>query len=239
MHIFRKFSVSVILLRKYLLMFKKLFSYFIPINVYQKNSAVSKTLEVTWNNGELVLDSKSTNYSYGSLQRILRKGLKYIGFERIRNFESILILGVAGGSVIKTLVDEIKFKGKITGVEIDATVIDIANRYFELDKIQNLEIVIDDAFEFVLKTKLKYDLIIIDIFEDTSMPNFLFQDFFINRINSLLNLNGFILFNTMVINKIEEERNLIYKSKFGGEYSLRMYPKVEIHNELFTIKKLK
>jgi spermidine synthase len=239
MHIFRKFSVSVLLLRKYLLMIRKLFSYFIPINIFKKNSAVSKTLEVTWNNGELVLDSKSTNYSYGSLQRILRKGLKYIGFERIRNFESILVLGVAGGSVIKTLVDEIKFKGKITGVEIDATVIDIANRYFELDKIQNLEIVIDDAFEFVLKTKLKYDLIIIDIFEDTSMPNFLFQDFFINRINSLLNLNGFILFNTMVINKIEEERNLIYKSKFGGEYSLRMYPKVEIHNELFTIKKLK
>ena len=239
MHIFRKFSVSVLLLRKYLLMIRKLFSYFIPINIYKKNSAVSKTLEVTWNNGELVLDSKSTNYSYGSLQRILRKGLKYIGFERIRNFESILVVGVAGGSVIKTLVDEIKFKGKITGVEIDATVIDIANRYFELDKIQNLEIVIDDAFEFILKTKLKYDLIIIDIFEDTSMPNFLFQDFFIDRINSLLNLNGFILFNTMVINKIEEERNLIYKSKFGGEYSLRMYPKVEIHNELFTIKKLK
>jgi spermidine synthase len=220
-------------------MIRKLFSYFIPINIYKKNSAVSKTLEVTWNNGELVLDSKSTNYSYGSLQRILRKGLKYIGFERIRNFESILVLGVAGGSVIKTLVDEIKFKGKITGVEIDATVINIANRYFELNKIQNLEIVIDDAFEFVLKTKLKYDLIIIDIFEDTSMPNFLFQDFFINRTNSLLNLNGFILFNTMVINKTEEERNLIYKSKFGGEYSLRMYPKVEIHNELFTIKKLK
>ena len=220
-------------------MIKKLFSYFIPINVYQKNSAVSKTLEVTWNNGELVLDSKSTNYSYGSLQLILRKGLKYIGFERIRNFESILVLGVAGGSVIKTLVNEIKFKGKITGVEIDATVIDIANRYFELDKIQNLEIVIDDAFEFVLKTKLKYDLIIIDIFEDTSMPNFLFQDFFINRINSLLNLNGFILFNTMVINKKQEERNQVYKSKFGGDYSLRLYPKVEIHNELFTIKKLK
>jgi len=239
MHIFRKFSVSLLLLRKYLLMIRKLFSYFIPINIYKKNSAVSKTLEVTWNNGELVLDSKSTNYSYGSLQRILRKGLKYIGFERIRNFESILILGVAGGSVIKTLVDEIKFKGKITGVEIDATVIDIANRYFELDKIQNLEIVIDDAFEFVLKTKLKYDLIVIDIFEDTSMPNFLFQDFFINRINSLLNLNGFILFNTMVINKKQEERNQVYKSKFGGEYSLRMYPKVEIHNELFTIKKLK
>jgi spermidine synthase len=220
-------------------MIKRLLSFLLPVKIHQKKSVYSKNLEVTWNNGELVLDSKNTNYSYGSLQRILRKGLKYIGFERILNFENILVLGVAGGSVIKTLVDEIKFKGKITGVEIDVTVIDIANRYFELDKIQNLEIVIDDAFEFVLKTKLKYDLIIIDIFEDTSMPNFLFQDFFMDRINSLLNLNGFILFNTMVINKIEEERNLIYKSKFGGEYSLRMYPKVEIHNELFTIKKLK
>jgi spermidine synthase len=219
-------------------MVRKLFSYFIPINIYQKKSLVSKSLEVTWNNGELVLDSKSTNYSYGSLQRILRKGLKYIGFERIRNFESILVLGVAGGSVIKTLADEIKFKGKITGVEIDAAVVEIAIRYFELDKILNLEIVIDDAFEYVLKTKLKYDLIIIDVFQDTTMPNFLFEDFFINRINSLLNLNGFILFNTMVINKKEEERNLIYKSKFGGDYSLRMYPKVETHNELFTIKKL-
>lgn len=219
-------------------MVRKLLSYFIPINVYKRNSSLSKSLEVSWNNGELVLDSKNTNYSYGSLQRILRKGLKFIGFERIRNFESVLILGVAGGSVIKTLVEEIKYGGKITGVEIDESVIAIANQYFELDKIPNLEIVIDDAFEYVLKTKKTYDLIIIDIFEDTTMPNFLFEDFFINRVNSLLNINGFILFNTMVISKKEEERNLIYKTKFNGNYSLRMYPKVETHNELFTIKKL-
>ena len=83
-------------------MLRKILSYFIPVNIYKKNSAVSKTLEVTLNNGKLVLDSKSTNYSYGSLQRILRKGLQYIGFERIRGFENVLVLGVAAGSVIKT-----------------------------------------------------------------------------------------------------------------------------------------
>jgi spermidine synthase len=219
-------------------MIQKLLSYFIPINVYKKNSAVSQSLEVTWNNGELVLDSKNTNYSFGSLQRILRKGLKYIGFERIRNFENILVLGVAAGSVIKTLVDEIKFEGKITGVEIDKEIITIANDFFKLDTIPNLEIIIDDAFEFVLKTKDKYDLIIIDIFQDTTMPNFLFEDFFINRINYLLKTNGFILFNTMVISNKDEERNIEYKTKFNKNYSLRMYPKVETHNELFTIKKL-
>lgn len=219
-------------------MFQKLISYFIPITVYKRNSLISNAIEVTWNNGELVLDSKNTNYSYGSLQRILRKGLKYIGFERIRNFKNILVLGVAGGSVIKTLVDEIKFEGKITGVEIDTAIIEIANEYFKLNTYQNLEIVIDDAFEFVLKTNDKYDLIIIDIFKDTTMPNFLFEDFFIDRINFLLNVNGFILFNTMVINKKDESRNVYYKTKFNKNYSLRMYPKVETHNELFTIKKL-
>lgn len=219
-------------------MLAKFFSYFIPINVVKKNSSISNTLEVTWNNGELVLDSKNTNYSYGSLQRILRKGLKYIGFERIKKFENILVLGVAGGSVIKTLADEIKFKGTITGVEIDKEVVAIANTYFKLNEIKNLDLIIDDAFEFVLKTKTKYDLIIIDIFQDTTMPNFLFEDFFINRINFLLNVNGFILFNTMVINEKDKIRNLDYKKKFDGNYSLRMYPKVEVHNELFTIKKL-
>ena len=94
-------------------MIRKLLSYFIPITIHKKKSFVNKSIEVTWNNGELVIDSQNTNYSYGSLQRILRKGLKYIGFERIKNFENILILGVAGGSVVKTLVDEIKYKGKI------------------------------------------------------------------------------------------------------------------------------
>jgi predicted membrane-bound spermidine synthase len=159
-------------------MLKKLFSYILPLNIYKKKSSVSQSLEVTWANGELVLDSKNTNYSYGSLQRILRKGLKKIGFERITSMHHILVLGVAGGSVIKTLVDEIKYKGKITGVEIDAEIIAIANEYFQLNEIPNLEIIIDDAFEFVLKTKEKYDLIIIDIFQNTKMPNFLFEKFF-------------------------------------------------------------
>ncbi|UUC44522.1 spermidine synthase [Flavobacterium cerinum] len=217
---------------------KRLLSYFIPIKIHQKKSEINKNLEVTWTNGQLVMDSKNTNYSYGSLQRILRKGLHYIGFERIRNFTNILVLGVAGGSVVKTLTDEIRYKGKITGVELDPQTIELAKKYFEIDQIPNFTIVLDDAFEFVLKTREKYDLIIIDVFQDTVMPNFLFEDFFINRVNYLLNVNGFILFNTMVLNDNQKQRNLDYRSRFDQNYSVRMYPKVEEHNELFTIKKL-
>lgn len=220
-------------------MIAKFLSYFLPINVIKKKSSVSNSIEVTWNNGELVIDSKNTNYSYGSLQRILKKGLKYIGYERIRKFEKVLVLGVAGGSVIKTLVDDIKFSGKIIGVELDPEIIEIANTYFKINEIKNLEIVIEDAFEFVLKSKDNFDLIIIDVFQDTSMPSFLFEPHFTQRVNKLLNTNGFILFNTMVINEKNRIRNLDYRKKFDDTYSIRMYPKVEVHNELFTIKKLK
>ena len=220
-------------------MIKKIFSYLIPIKIYETKSSLSKSIEVTWTNGELVLDSENANYSYGSLQRILRLGLKNIGFEKIVSMKNILVLGVAGGSVIKTLVDEIKYKGKITGVEIDPEIIKIANTYFKLDEVKNLEIVIDDAFEFVLKTKAKYDLIIIDIFQDTTMPNFLFETFFINRVCSLLKSHGFILFNTMLLNDSQNLRNKKYVSEFfKNEFQIKTIPRVEVHNELIVIEKL-
>lgn len=219
-------------------MLKRIFSYILPINIVKKHSALSKSLEVTWANGELVLDSANTNYSYGSLQRILRKGLKSIGYDKIIEMQHILVLGVAGGSVIKTLADEIRFKGNITGVEIDASVIALANEYFQLDKIPNLEIVIDDAFEFVLKTKEKFDLIIIDIFQDTTMPNFLFEEFFINRIGFLLKEKGFILFNTMCLKENDNIRNEKYVSAFNKkEFLVRKIPRVEQHNELIIVEK--
>ena len=219
-------------------MFKKILSFLIPINIYKRKSDVSNSLEVTWANGELVLDSKNTNYSYGSLQRILRKGLKAIGFETINKMESILVLGVAGGSVIKTLVNEIKYKGKITGVEIDPEIIEIANTYFKLYKIPNLTIVIDDAFEFVLKTNETFDLIIIDIFQDTNMPNFLFEKFFIDRIGTLLKSGGYILFNTMLTKQSDNARNQKYRNEFDvSKFKTKAIPRVEQHNELIIVVK--
>ncbi|HQZ26084.1 MAG TPA: methyltransferase domain-containing protein [Flavobacterium sp.] len=218
-------------------MLKKLFSYLIPITIFKQKSTLSQTLEVTWTDGKLVLDSENTNYSYGNLQVILRKGLKLIGFERIKSMQNILVLGVAGGSVIRTIVDEINFKGQITGVDIDKAIIDIANTYFQLDAIPNLEIIIDDASEFVLKTNTKFDLIIIDIFQDTKMPNFLFEFFFINRICFLLNPKGHILFNTMLLNDKQKQNNLDYVKNFDSKkYTVTKFSKMEKTNELILIE---
>lgn len=220
-------------------MFKKWLSYIVPINITTEKSHWSKSLEVTWANGELVLDSAHTNYSYGSLQRILRIGLLKIGFERIVKMNHILVLGVAGGSVIKTLSKEVKYANKITGVEIDANVIALARKYFELDAVPNLELVIDDAFEFVLKTKEKYDLIIIDIFQDTTMPNFLFETFFANRLLDILTSNGIFLFNTMCLTKADNVRNTNFIEVLDLNYvKVETIPRIESHNEVIIVEKI-
>ncbi len=222
-----------------MMLLKKLLSYLYPITLFKAQSNISKSLEVNLSGGELVLDSKNANYSYGSLQRVLRIGLKRIGFSKILKMDNILVLGVAGGSVIKTLTDEIGFKSKITGVEIDKDIITIANRFFKLDQIQNLQLVIDDAFEFVLKSREKYDLIIIDIFQDTKMPNFLYEDFFKDRILFLLKEKGFVLFNTMILNKEAEEKNKEYVSYYKSKGKrVEVVSNVENFNEIIITEKI-
>ena len=111
------------------------------------------------------------------------------------------------------------------------------DEYFHLDQIQNLEIVIDDAFEFVLKTKDKYDLIIIDVFQDVRMPNFLFEKFFIDRICFLLNSKGFILFNTMVLSEQQKQLNQDFFDAFDTtKFAVTKLRKIEELNELMIIE---
>lgn len=219
---------------------KKWLSYLIPINIKQEQSVYSKNLEVTWSNGQLVLDSANANYSYGSLQRILRIGLHEIGFDQIQNMQHIIVLGVAGGSVIKTLVNEIDYQNKITGVEIDAGVIQLAKQYFGLDSIANFKLILADAHDFVLQTKERCNLLIIDIFQDTAMPDFLFEKQFIHRIWEILETDGFILFNTMCFSEADFARNKMFL-QFFTEYpaTTRTISRVEKFNEIILIQKLR
>ena len=220
-------------------MIKKLLSYIIPITLHKQNSSVSKSVSVVLYNGKLLLDTPNTNYSYGSLQRILRLGLKKIGFAEIQKMQHILVLGVAGGSVVKTLVDEICYRGKITAVDIDNEIVEVAKKYFKLNEIPNLKIIIADAEQFVQKSKSIYDLIIIDVFQDDKMPDFLFSTRFINQVFSLLNFNGKILFNTMVVSDLDKKRNALFVKYCQQTHKIRVIPNVELSNELIIISEKK
>lgn len=219
-------------------MIKKILSYLYPITIYKKSSSISKSIEVVLYNGQLLVDTPNTNYSYGSLQRILRFGLKKIGFHTIQKMNHILVLGIAGGSVIKTLVNEVKFTNKIVAVDIDQEIVTIAKRFFKLDEIQNLEIVINDAQDFVFQTDTKFDLIVVDIFQDNYMPDFLFSEKFLNQLSKILTSKGLVMFNTMKNSVLEKERNQKLFEYSKEKYSVMIFPNVE-GNELFIFEKLK
>jgi spermidine synthase len=219
-----------------MMMFKKILSYFYPITIYKETSMISKSIEVTLYNGKMLLNTQNTNYSYGSLQAILKKGLLDIGAAEISKMDSVLILGVAGGSVVQTLVSDFSFAKSITGVELDEEIIDVANSYFNLDKIYNFKCIIADAEQFVQSDANHYDLIVIDIFKDTDMPEFLFEESFITNCKKLLNKNGYILFNTMNLNKNVIENYLLHFDPHN--FTQKVLKNVERYNDVIIIKRI-
>lgn len=75
----------------------------------------------------------------------------------------VLVLGVGGGSLIN-LLNYFLPPGQITGVDLDATHLQLAKRFF-LSACDNIELVHSDAKVFVCRRKTpKYDFIVEDIF---------------------------------------------------------------------------
>ena len=174
---------------------KRLLSYIYPVTKTIA-SKYSGPLEITWYNGIKHLNSKNANYSYGSLQRILKFGLEKIELSKVN---SVLILGMGGGSVIETLRDHFNYTKHIDAVEIDPIIIEIAKNEFEISESETLKIHCTDAFEFVKTSKEKFDLIIVDLFIDLMVPDkFLSAEFWDNVMGSKSS-KGVILFNASVV----------------------------------------
>lgn len=174
---------------------KRLLSYFYPITK-KIPSDVNGVLEITWYNGRKILNSQNANYSYGSLQRILKYALNKIDVSGVQN---VLLLGLGGGSVIRTLRENFNYKLKITAVEIDKSIIEIAAKEFNVCACENLAIIYGDAFNYVANFELgstnKFDLLIIDLFIDNKVPDKFFSPEFWERIESLVAPGGFVIFN--------------------------------------------
>lgn len=221
-------------------MLKKWLSYLTPIPVRKIRSNINTKLEVTWLKGQLVLDTKNTNYSYGQLEQVFKRGFKFIGYPKIKAMNRVLNLGLGAGSTIHLLRNEVNFTGAITSIELDDAILFVAKKYFNLDRYnENHEIIQRDAFEYVLACQEQFDLIVIDIFQDSHMPSFLFEHYFVNHLQQLLTVNGFIIFNTIILTAEDEERNEKYKLLFDPlQFSVRSMPSSLAHNSMITIKRI-
>ncbi|MDY8137927.1 fused MFS/spermidine synthase [Aquimarina sp. 2201CG5-10] len=170
---------------------KKILSYIWPFTK-TVTSEVSGPLEITWMNGKKVLDSRNANYSYGNLQQLLDYGLSLIPIDDVSD---ILLLGLGAGSVIESLRNKFNYKHKITAVEIDKVVIQIAEKEFNISQNDNLKIISQDALDYVNTCQKQYELIILDIFIDNTVPKTFYDIEFWQKVISLLKPGKSILFN--------------------------------------------
>lgn len=205
-------------------------SYFFPITK-RVRSKYSGELEITYNNGRKVLDTLHTNYSYGSLQRILKFGLKHVDLQPIRE---VLVLGLGGGSVLETLRKEYGYRHKITAVDIDPVIIQVAADEFGITTDEQTVITCADAFDFVIRDQGQYDLIIVDLFIDNRIPEkFLLIEFWRELIRHVSN-QGQVIVNTLC----DPPTDLLpVKEKFRKRgFDLEVFRYVEQTNKLLVAK---
>ena len=215
-----------------LLAMVRLLSYIYPITKNVK-SEFNGTLEITWYNGKKYLNSKNANYSYGSLQKILKIGLEKIDLDKCNE---ILLLGLGGGSVIKTLRNDYKYRKNITALEIDPIIIQLANDEFNIRKSENLHIICEDAHTFMKHNTKKFNLIILDLYIDVEVPSsFLEFPFWKNILRAS---KQSILFNASLDTNTNDKISCIISLLKKNSYHVEKLEKVNETNTLViaTIK---
>lgn len=195
----------------------KLLSYIYPIIVESSSSKVNSLLEVVFRDGRYQLNSTNANYSYGGLYDLFQQIFKevYIDWEKVNN---VLILGFGTGCSVP-LIQKYNPNCSIIGVEIDEKVIEFGYTYFKVDKYANTAIVCDDAFRFVNSSTQKFDLIIIDVYIDTKVPEEFETEGFLKNLKKILNKEGLVIFNKLICSKEMKHQvpklKALYQEVFG------------------------
>lgn len=212
---------------------KKILSYIYPVTKKIKTDK-NGLVEITYYNGKKILDSANANYSYGNLQKVLKFGLNKISFKQIND---ILVLGLGAGSVIETIRKDFNSNAKITAVEIDAKIIDIAFYEFNLNDFSGCNIVCDDAYNFIKNNTHKFDLIVVDLFLDENPPEFLQQIEFWEHIYKSTIKNGYIIYNSSMkqVKTTESKEVTVFLNK---HFKIQIYGKVENANTVYVMQKI-
>ena len=145
-----------------------------PTVIASAKSKYSDNIKVVEGLGFRHLSTDSIQHSGGIVSQIWSTALKNVA----RKNKTWLVLGVAGGSVIK-LISQKYHPATIVGIDIDPVIVDLGKKYFDLDKIPNLKIIIGDAQKL---PRGNYDYILVDLFGRDSCPSFVYTPKFLNKL---------------------------------------------------------
>ena len=137
------------------------------------------------------------------IRKLWASAFKRFGIDSLDNIQTVLILGIGGGTVIELLARRYP-NATITAVDIDVTMIDIAKRYFHTDTIVNLRVICGDAKVFV-QSPNRYDLVIVDLFIGPKIPEFVSLPPFLTNLHAIIKSDGHCCINYL--------RELEYQAK--------------------------
>lgn len=129
-------------------------------------------------------------FRYLASEKILQSGALVTGIwqDALKNSaaknKSWLVLGIAGGSVLHIISRKYR-PAHITAVDIDPVMIELGKKFFNFEKISNLEIVNLDANLYVSQNKFVFDYLLVDLYLDDRYPPFVQQSRFINDLKKI------------------------------------------------------
>ena len=217
-------------------------SFIFSRKVEKRKSDVSGTIEVVYANGKYVLDTANVNYSFGGLHEVFQKAFGQFNVRK-REIKNVLILGFGSGSVASILQDEYGKDLEMVGVEKDKEVIELAKKYFSIDKYKKLILHCADAYDFVLNNSLPdFDLVVVDIFVDLLVPEKFQDEKFLSALSRSLSDKGILFYNFIARDEKTRDRgSKLYKQMntlIGKTEWVRLFAK-STENWVFVSDKTK
>ena len=111
--------------------------------------------------------------------------------------ETILVLGLGAGTIPSYLYRRFP-KTKIYVVELLPELKEIASDYFSMPRDERLEIVIGDAYDYIMETQIRFDLIFMDVFGKNTIPKKFCTEEFYSGLSQLTSTAGYVAFNTWI-----------------------------------------
>ncbi len=159
--------------------------------------------------GDLQLHVGGLMESGAVMARVWRDGINHL-LPKTFVPQNILLLGFGGGSAAFMLHRRFP-KAKITGIEIDPLMIQIAKEHFKVDKIPGLKIINADAIEFIQSSSGQdhWSLILADCFKGFEIPAAFSDIKFLKKAISLTD--------NFLINRLYWDEHLVLTNKFWNK----------------------
>lgn len=135
----------------------------------------------------------------------------------------VLILGLGGGT-LPTAFAALPSTTTVDVVEIDPAVNRVAQKYFGFSPTGKIHLHEEDGRVFVkraLRSGARYDVVLLDAFDQEYIPEHLLTREFLTEVKGLLGEHGVLAANTFSNSRLYDHESVTYQAVFGDFYNLR------------------